>query len=186
MQLNLLQLRDAACSATPNAEKFLAPFNETLAKYAINTPLRIAHFLAQVGHESVGLAAVREFDSGAAYEGRKDLGNCQEGDGVRFKGRGLIQITGRSNYAALGKAFGIDLLLTPSLLEAPKYAALSAGWYWSTRNLNALADKDSGHWNPADKEVFTRITRIVNGGINGIADREARYKSARRALGIPI
>lgn len=176
MQLTktLLMAAVTGCSSA-EADKYLGPINATLARYNINTALRVAHFLAQIGHESCGLDAAREYASGAAYEGRKDLGNTQAGDGVRFRGRGLIQITGRTNYAALGKAFGVDLCANPLLLEAPQFAALSAGWYWNSRNLNLLADKNH----------FISITRSINGGTNGIQDREARFLVAARALGIP-
>ncbi|WP_221766249.1 glycoside hydrolase family 19 protein [Hymenobacter metallilatus] len=176
MQLTkqLLMAALIGCTAA-EADKFLEPVNKTLAKYKINTPLRVAHFLAQIGHESCGLDAVREYASGAAYEGRKDLGNVQPGDGVRFRGRGLIQITGRANYFALSKAFGVDFVANPLLLEQPLYAALSAGWYWSSRNLNALADGN----------FFLTITKRINGGTNGYADRERRFLVAAAALGVP-
>ena len=176
MQLtkNLLMAAVTGCSSA-EADKFLGPINATLARYGITTPLRVAHFLAQIGHESCGFNAVREYASGAAYEGRRDLGNVQPGDGVRFRGRGLIQITGRTNYGALGRAFGVDFCANPVLLESPQFAALSAGWYWSSRNLNALADQNK----------FLAITKAINGGVNGLADREARFLVAARALGIP-
>jgi putative chitinase len=176
MQLTKLQLIQsvAGCTAA-EADRFVGPINQTLQRYHINTPLRVAHFLAQIGHESCGLDAVREYASGAAYEGRADLGNVKPGDGVRFKGRGLIQITGRANYFALGKAFGVDFVADPLLLEQPVYAALSAGWYWNSRNLNELADGN----------FFKTITKRINGGTNGYADREARFLRAAKALGIP-
>jgi len=171
------QLLMAALTGTSAAEadKFLAPINETLTKYKINTALRVAHFLAQIGHESRGLDAVREYASGAAYEGRSDLGNVVKGDGVRFCGRGLIQITGRANYFALSRAFGVDFIADPLKLESPRYAALSAGWYWNSRNLNELADGN----------FFLTITKRINGGTNGYTDRQARFLVAAKALGIP-
>ncbi len=162
-------------TSSAEADKFLKPINATLERYKINTPLRVAHFLAQIGHESCGLDAVREYASGAAYEGRKDLGNTQKGDGIRFKGRGLIQITGRANYYTLGRAFGIDFVAEPTLLEMPMYAALSAGWYWNSRSLNELADAN----------FFDTITKRINGGTNGYADRMNRFLVAAKALGIP-
>lgn len=175
MKLTLAQLKQAVIGATDaEAAKFLEPMNETLAKYNINTPLRVAHFLAQLGHESCGFDAVREYASGAAYEGRKALGNVVAGDGVKYKGRGLIQITGRTNYGAVGKAFGVDFLANPALLESPKYAVLSAGWFWNDRGLNALADANK----------FDTITRRINGGINGYDDRLKRFVKACAALGI--
>ncbi len=176
MLLTKAQLIAALKGTTPaEADRFLGPINDTLSRYGITTPLRIAHFLAQVGHESCGLDAVREYASGAAYEGRKDLGNVVAGDGVRFRGRGLIQITGRANYYALSKAFGVDFVANPLLLESPQYAALSAGWYWNSRSLSALADGN----------FFVTITKRINGGVNGLADREQRFLIAAAALGVP-
>jgi putative chitinase len=143
----------------------------------INTRLRQANFLAQIGHESGSLVYVKEIGGPnyfAKYEGRKDLGNTQKGDGAKFPGRGLIQVTGRTNYAKASQAlFGDDRLLNnPEILEQPEWAAKSAVWYWSTRNLNALADADR----------FTDITKAINGGTNGIDDRRARYKLALSVL----
>lgn len=176
MKLTKQQLLDAVTGCTSTeADQYLQYLNDTLARYAINTPLRVAHFLAQIGHESAGFNAVREYASGAAYEGRLSLGNTQPGDGVRFKGRGLIQITGRANYFAMSKAFQTNFIDQPTLLEQPKYACLSAGWYWNSRNLNELADGN----------FFVTITKRINGGVNGLADREARFLRAAKALGIP-
>lgn len=143
----------------------------------INTRLRQANFLAQIGHESGSLVYVKELGGPsyfAKYEGRKDLGNTQKGDGAKFPGRGLIQVTGRANYAKASQAlFGDDRLLNnPEILEQPEWAAKSAVWYWTTRNLNALADADR----------FTDITKAINGGTNGIDDRRARYNLALGVL----
>jgi putative chitinase len=154
------------------AAAFLDALNATMAEFGINTPARQASFLAQVGHESGQLLYVQELASGAAYEGRTDLGNTKPGDGVRFKGRGLIQITGRANYAACGAALGLDLIGTPALLEQPVNACRSAGWFWRARGLNELAD--------AGDQV--RVTRRVNGGVNGLADRLALFAVAQRVL----
>lgn len=146
--------------------------------YEINSVPRQTAFLAQVGHESGRLRYVREIWNPAQcpwqarYEGRADLGNTQPGDGQRFMGRGLIQITGRANYDACGNAIGLDLLTTPELLETPKYAALSAGWFWDWKRLNALADLGD----------FERITRRINGGLNGLDDRIALYSAAQAAF----
>lgn len=149
--MNLGQIKEAICSATVCAEKFLQIINDTCDKYQITTPIRQLCFLAQLGHESGGLFYTEELASGAAYEGRKTLGNTQPGDGVRFNGRGLIQITGRANYKSLSDAFAVDLIKEPTLLggknvkqctpDQVKYAALSAGWFWNSRKLNAIAEK---------------------------------------------
>ncbi|MGK5012653.1 glycoside hydrolase family 19 protein [Janthinobacterium sp. MDB2-8] len=154
------------------ATLFLTPLNAAMAEFGIDTPLRQASFLAQVGHESGQLRHVRELASGAAYEGRADLGNVVAGDGVRFKGRGLLQVTGRANYAACGVALGLDLLAAPQLLEQAAAACRSAGWFWQSRGLNRLADA-------GDQE---RVTRRINGGVNGLAERLALYQAARKVL----
>lgn len=142
-------------------DKFVDPLNACLEKYSINTPLRICHFLAQMLHESGCFVFLKELASGKEYEGRHDLGNIQEGDGVRYKGRGLIQITGRANYAKLGVDLGVDFLHNPELLEWLPYAVISAGWFWDLKKLNACADIDD----------FKTITKRINGGFNGYEDR---------------
>jgi putative chitinase len=158
--------------ARARAAMFLGPLNDTMTEFGIDTPARQASFLAQVGHESGQLQYVRELASGTAYEGRKDLGNMQPGDGVRFKGRGLIQITGRANYVACGLSLGIDLIGDPALLESPTLAARSAGWFWAKNGLNALADAGDQ----------TRVTRRINGGTNGLVDRLALFAVADQVL----
>lgn len=158
--------------AGPRAEKFCQPLNDAMAEFDINTPARQAAFLAQVAHESGQLRYVRELASGAAYEGRKDLGNAVTGDGARYKGRGLIQITGRANYAAAMLALDIDCLDTPELLEQPANAARSAAWFWKTHGLNELADAGDQ----------TTITRRINGGTNGLAERLAFFETAKRVI----
>lgn len=159
------------------AQKWAPALTAALAGGLINTRLRQAAFLAQIGHESGSLVYVKELGGPsylAKYDGRKDLGNTQPGDGARFAGRGLIQVTGRANYAKASQVlFGDDRLLKiPELLEQPEWAAKSAVWYWSTRNLNALADADR----------FTDITKAINGGTNGLEDRKARYRLALSVL----
>jgi putative chitinase len=188
--MTLGQIKETACSSTLNAQKFMDFINDTCNMFEINTPARQLCFLAQVGHESGSLFFTEELASGAAYEGRKSLGNTQPGDGVRFKGRGLIQITGRANYKAVGDALGVDLIKNPTLLggknvnkctaDQLKNAAMSAGWFWNSRKLNALADNiniakpiDLG----TNLDNFVAITKKINGGTNGLHDRLNRYKA---------
>ena len=152
-------------------DRFLDPINKTLDEFEINTPQRIRMFLAQIGHESGQLRYRRELASGEAYEGRKDLGNTSPGDGVRYKGRGLIQITGKSNYALVSLALGLPLVEKPELLEEDLNACRSAGWFWYKSNCNSLADMG----------LFEKVTRRINGGLNGYADR---FKLYQRALEI--
>jgi putative chitinase len=164
----------APYSRRDRLEKLLPHLNTTMQRYAITTPLRKAHFLAQVGHESDGFNTNEEYASGADYEGRRDLGNTQAGDGVRFKGRGLIQVTGRANYADCGRALNVDLINNPRRLGDFDLACLSAGWYWDTRKLNNHADRD---------DILT-ITKIINGGTNGLADRQSYLARAKQVFGI--
>lgn len=150
--------------------------NKTLVEFQINTPKRIACFLAQVLHESGGFVYSEEIASGQQYEGRKDLGNTQKGDGVRFKGRGLIQLTGRHNYAVAGKALDLDLINYPKKASEPNNAPRIAGWFWNSRNLNPLADKHC-------IASFQTITKRINGGLNGYKDRLNWWGKARQVLG---
>jgi predicted chitinase len=150
---------------------------EAMAKRAIDTPLRQAHFLAQIGHESMELRFREEIASGHAYEGRTDLGNTRPGDGPRFKGRGLIQLTGRANYTDYGANIGKQ----DKLLEKPEIVATDpvlcvdvAGWYWETRNINALADQDD----------LIRVTKRINGGTRGLDDRRRLLLRAKAMLGV--
>lgn len=152
---------------------FIGPLNATMVEYGINTPARQAAFLAQIGHESGQLRYVKELATGEAYEGRKDLGNTSPGDGVKYKGRGLIQITGRANYQKLALALGVDCVNNPAVLEEPMNSCRSAGWFWSLKGLNALADAGD----------FLTITKRINGGTNGLADRQALYARAKQVLG---
>ena len=147
---------------TSIANRLIKPLNDCMTKYQITTDLRICHFLAQVMHESACFYYFEELASGAAYEGRKDLGNTQPGDGIKYKGRGIIQITGRANYTTLSKEFGVDFVNDPKLLSTDEWGICSAGWYWNSRSLNILADKDD----------LIDITKKINGGLNGLADRQ--------------
>ena len=159
-------------ATTANIEKYLQYINEYAEQYEVNTPLRMSAFLAQIGHESGQLRYVQEIASGKAYEGRKDLGNVFFGDGVRYKGRGLIQITGRANYQSLSNDLGVDFINEPEKLQSPQYAVLSAFWFWDKKNLNKWADIPD----------FEKITRIINGGLNGYKDRLYLYELAKKTL----
>ena len=169
-------LRRIMPESGPRAALFTVPLVTAAAEFDIDTAERVAAWLAQLAHESGQLRYVRELASGEAYEGRKDLGNTQPGDGVRFRGRGLIQITGRANYEQLRVALGLDCVAHPEILEDPHNAARVSGWFWKGRGLNELADGGTVN--------FTKITRRINGGTNGLADREMFYSRARAALGL--
>lgn len=158
--------------ARSRVETFLVPLNDAMEDYDINTPRRAAAFLAQIAHESGELRYVEEIASGKAYEGRLDLGNTEPGDGVRFKGRGLIQCTGRANYEKCGAELGLDLITEPELLSEPGNAARSAAWFWRAHGCNELADADN----------FRKITRTINGGLNGQADRLAYWEAAKEVI----
>ena len=165
-----LQIMPLAKARIPS---FVAPLNGAMHEFHINSPIRQAAFIAQIAHESGELRYVEEIASGSAYEGRKDLGNTQPGDGMKYKGRGLIQITGRNNYLECGKALGVDLVTQPELLETNDLACRSAAWFWASHGLNDLADKGD----------FERITKRINGGYNGLKERQAYYAKALLFLG---
>ncbi|MDK7232230.1 LysM peptidoglycan-binding domain-containing protein, partial [Staphylococcus caprae] len=146
--------------------------NNALNKFKINTPKRIQHFMAQVAQESMKGLYPTEIASGDAYEGRTDLGNTHPGDGRKFKGGGYIQLTGRSNYTAFAKAMGDNKIVEKGVeYVANKYPWSSAAWFWSTKNLNSIVDKGG---------TVTDVTRVVNGGTNGLNDRIAYYNQAKK------
>lgn len=187
---------------------FVPALNVAMKRFGITSPVRVAAFLAQVGHESSqlnrlvenlnysdqGLAATwpsryRGADgqpnalaqrlarnpraiANNAYASRNGNGDEASGDGWRFRGRGLLQITGRANYRAAGTGLGQPLEQEPELLEQPEFAALSAAWWWSTHGLNELADRGE----------LAAITRRINGGLNGQAERLALWERAKRVL----
>lgn len=166
-------------STESNRLKYLNYIIHYATIYDINTVERMAAFLAQIGHESGQLLYVEELASGEAYEGRKSLGNTEKGDGKKYKGRGLIQVTGRANYMAFDKwvtdvPMGTDFVEQPELLKEPQYAVLSAFWYWDKHNLNKYAD--------LNEENFKKITKIINGGLNGYADRFNIWKRVLNVL----
>lgn len=159
-----------------------------LPEYEIDTPARIAACLAQLAHESAGFRTLVEYASGQAYEGRVDLGNTHTGDGVKFKGRGFIQITGRSNYERAGKALGVDLIAHPEALEEIDLAATASAWFWrygSPIDLNTYADAGDGTvaYRGRTMPAFEAITRVINGGTNGIESRREYWRRARNVLG---
>ena len=187
-QLTVLQVKGATGANMIYATKFLPFLIDTCAEYSINTPARRLCFLAQLGHESGGLFFTEELASGKAYEGRSDLGNIHAGDGVRYKGRGLIQISGRDNYTTLSADFKEDFIAQPQRLggkninvctpQQMKYAALSAGWFWDKKNLNNLADKIDLRRPVAEGDNlrhYKDITLTINGGYNGLQDRVNRF-----------
>lgn len=172
-------------------DTYLALLISELPTFGIDTPQRLGGFIAQCAEESCNFSTVLEMDSGERYEGYKMLGNTQPGDGVKFKGRGLIQITGRGNYTWCSKVlFGDEnvLLNNPEKLQEPLYAVRSAAWFWrDAKSLNIIADfpetwtKFSQHF----KKTYTKIewlTILINGGLNGLSIRQANYIRARQAL----
>jgi putative chitinase len=181
--------------------KWLEPLQETFEKYQINTPKRQACFIGQCMHESGGFKFLKEnlnysakalmntwpsrfpdMDVAEKYERQPSkiadkvysgrMGNTEDGDGAKYIGRGLIQLTGKDNYRAFGEAIGEDLVANPELVEQPRYAALSAGWFWNKRGLNALADAMD----------ITTLTVRINGGKIGIDDRIAKINKALDVL----
>lgn len=169
------QLAEIALYAKAAAfDEFVAPLNETLVRYKVDTRLRIAHFISQIMHESGEFRYLEEIASGAAYEGRRDLGNVQSGDGRRFKGRGLIQLTGRSNYLdySLSKNGLQDFIAQPEQVAMLPWAVDVAGWYWNAKKLNEKADRDD----------VLAVTRAINGGTIGLTERSKYLARARLAL----
>lgn len=141
-------------------------------KNGINTPQRQAAFVAQLAHETAGFKTMREYASGKDYEGRRSLGNTEPGDGMKYKGRGFIQLTGKNNYASYGKRIGEDLVRHPELAERPDVAMKIAVAYWNDHNLNAKADKGD----------LVGISKAINGGLNGLASRAKYYRQAQRIM----
>lgn len=165
-------------AAAMGAGQYAKPLEDACIQFGIVTALQKAHFLAQVAHESDGFRTATEYASGKAYEGRADLGNVQPGDGVRFKGRGLIQLTGRENYATFSHAMGRGdyFLREPGSVAMLPWAATAAGWFWQRKGLNALADRDD----------VVAVTKRINGGTNGLEDRKLRLAQAKKLFGIPL
>ena len=168
------EIRSIAVHADDKKIEVYTPLlNQYMHEFGICGRMRESAFLATVIHESGSFQYTRELASGRAYEWRKDLGNVIAGDGVKFKGRGLIQITGRRNYEQISNEFGIDFVKNPHLLEEPEWAVKSACWWWHSRGLNEIADKGD----------FRKVTRMVNGGYTGWSHRLKLYNLALNILG---
>ena len=187
MTVSAEQLQKIMPAATPaRIANFIGPLNATMEEFGITTPARQAAFLAQIGHESGSLRYVREIADGSAYDDRASLGNNRPEaialaqaagttTGRYYKGRGLIQITGYNNYRACSRDLLRDadeLCNHPEMLEMLPLSVRSAAWYWDSRDLNALADAGK----------FDLITKAINGGYNGMADRQAYHARAQKAL----
>ena len=193
-----------------NLKGFVDTFNAYANYFDLDTVLEARHFIAQIAHESDQWNAYEEYASGAAYEGRKDLGNIYKGDGVRFKGRSPIQTTGRANYRTAGteleklhflsdeeRALFADdnLLKKPTLLADPKFGTLAALIYWTTKDLNMLCQPDDvkvtikrydgkkKRWYNYSCYPIEAISRKVNGGINGLKEREDFFEKLGKVLG---
>lgn len=160
----------------PNAkhryDNFLPYINKYMEEFEINTTLRMVYFLATIAVESYELKYTRELADGSAYEFRKSLGNTKLGDGKKYRGRGLIQLTGKANYEAYKKYCGFDVVLMPELLEKPLGATRSACWFWKTQGLNRLADADN----------MEGVRKKVNGGLNGYDSFKLYVKRAKKVI----
>jgi putative chitinase len=154
---------------------YYEPLVAGMKKYDITSNLRMAHFIAQLGHETASFRYAEEIADGSAYEGRRDLGNTQPGDGKRFKGRGLIQLTGRANYVAYSKDSAVDCVAKPQVVASDPVVAVDvACWFWNKNKINKLADKDD----------VKAVTKAINGGYNGLDDRIEYLVRAKAVLGI--
>lgn len=166
----------------PQAKRQLyLPFmNKVMEIYEIDTPLRASAFLAQIAHESGELKFMEEIWGPTAQQKKYEppssvaraLGNTQKGDGFRYRGRGPIQVTGRANYKKYGDLLGVDLIGNPDLAATPQYAFSTAGVFWKLNGLNELADVQD----------FVTITKRINGGLNGLAERQRYYEIAKNVL----
>lgn len=151
------------------ATAYLPHMEAAMREFGITNVHRCWMWLAQVGHESVSLRYMEEIASGAAYEGRRDLGNTQPGDGKRFKGRGPIQLTGRTNYTNAGNALKLNLVGDPPMAARPQHAFRVSAWWWKNHGLNEISDRDD----------VLAATKRINGGTNGLTDRQQRYSRCR-------
>lgn len=161
--ITLTQLKQITNQKEYILSAFVEPLNYTIELYSINTPTRLTYFISQICHESGSFRYTEEIASGDAYDTRVDLGNTPQidGDGRLYKGRGLIQLTGKNNYKKLSIHFKEDFIFNPGLLKQPAWACKSAGWFWSMKKLNKVADDGD----------FLMVTYLINGGFNGLEDR---------------
>lgn len=171
------QLRRMMPNARARLDAHLPFINPALDWAGITTPPLVAAFLAQLAHESGEYRFMEELADGSAYEGRADLGNTEPGDGVKFKGHGPIQITGRDAHSRCGRALGLDLIEHPTLICRPEHGTRSACWFWN--------DKAGGLSPVAARGWFKTLTRLINGGYNGLSDRRQYWDRNRALLGLP-
>lgn len=173
-------IRAVAPNVPQERADWIAPsLSAAAAEFGINTRLRVAHFLAQLAHESGGFRHREEIwgptRAQKRYEGRDDLGNTEPGDGFRFRGRGWIQLTGRANYRTYGRKLGVALEADPDLARSDgNVMARIAACYWADRKINPWADRDS----------LVQVTKKINGGLNGYADRALYLRRAKKAVGL--
>eukprot|EP01017_Pseudomicrothorax_dubius_P046462 TRINITY_DN8186_c0_g1_i1.p1 TRINITY_DN8186_c0_g1~~TRINITY_DN8186_c0_g1_i1.p1 ORF type:complete len:196 (+),score=46.00 TRINITY_DN8186_c0_g1_i1:131-718(+) len=173
--LSIQQLKQILPDAGKKADWVYPFLMKAMKDGGINTCPRIKAFIAQIGHECGQFHIMTEHASGKAYEGRRDLGNVRPGDGVRYKGRGPIQITGRECYQIVSKLFKHDFINHPEDVAKPEWGFKIAVWYWNSRKLNLIADRNN-------QEAFNLITKRVNGGYNGKKDRDRLYARAKQVL----
>ena len=161
------------CSPSLINDQEVVELNACLHQFGITTKARLRHFLSQTAHESGGGRYKKELASGWDYEGREDLGNKQPGDGPRFKGAGYIQLTGRANYQAFANFIHDPLVMQGADYVAEKYPFTSAGFWWTNNKMNEFCD--------SEPDVLS-VTKIVNGGTNGLEDREMYYRRCLKAI----
>ena len=169
--------RERLLRLTPSANAAIVAgiakrFDELADDHDVTTPRRICHFLAQAAHETDGFRTLEEYGGPAyfiRYEGRRDLGNTQAGDGIRYHGRGIFQLTGRANYRRFGRPIGIDLEAEPERAKEPETSLRVAFAYWTERAINPAADADD----------IERVTKLINGGRNGLAERTRYLEKAK-------
>ncbi len=175
--MNIADMATCLGASASRTAPFFDAATYAMGEYGIDTLARQAAFLAQCGYETGSLQWMTELggpDYFAKYDGRADLGNTQPGDGYKYRGRGWIQLTGRANYTKAAGALCLDYVDNPDMIASPTYAPLVAAWFWNTYGLNALADAGN----------FTQITRVINGGMNGLEDRMSRWAIAKKTLGV--